>query len=90
MGTVAEFFRSLVKSTKIFAQKVGAFILLVFFVGMLAGGYIIQANFSPLWFLAFGLSIVVTWNDFGEGVTIFFLFLLFFIFMPEILPFIQI
>ncbi|MDP2666484.1 MAG: hypothetical protein Q8P05_03220 [Candidatus Diapherotrites archaeon] len=86
MGTVAEFFREIVKSTHVFFQKVGAFVLLVFVLGMLAGGYIIAASLSPLWFLAFAVTIVVMWNDFGEGVAIFALILILFLFVPELLP----
>ncbi len=89
LGSVAEFFRGIVKGTKIIVQKVGAFILLVFFLGMLAGGWIISAQLSPLWFLAFAISIVVIWNDFGEGIAIFFLLLILFLFAPQILPLVR-
>ncbi len=86
MGTVAEFFRGVVKGTKIFAQKVGSFLMLLFVLGLIAGAYIVHAGLSPLWFGAFGLVVVVLWNDFGEGIGILLLFLILFIFFPGILP----
>lgn len=86
MGTVAEFFRGLVKSTKILAQKVGAFIMIVFVLGLIAGIYIAQANLSILWVAAFSLVVVVLWNDFGEGIGILLLLLILFIFFPQIFP----
>ncbi len=90
MGSVAEFFRGIVKSTKILAQKVGAFIVIVFLLGMIFGGYLITGNFSKLWFVAIGLAVVVFWNDFGEGVGFLILtFILFFMF-PDLLPNIRI
>lgn len=90
MGSVADFFRSFLKSTKIIAQKVGAFVMLVFFLGILTGVYIAFAGLSLLWVAAFGLVIVVFWNDFGEGVGIFLLLLIVFFFMPYLLPQIRI
>ena len=86
LGSVAEFFREIVKGTKILVQKVGAFILFVFLLGMIAGAFIISAQLSLLWFVAFALAIVVTWNDFGEGVAITLLLVILLIFMPTILP----
>ncbi|MEK6970659.1 MAG: hypothetical protein AABW68_03100 [archaeon] len=90
MGTVAEFFRSLVKGTKILIQKVGAFIMLVFVLGLLAGIYIALANLSLLWVGAFATVVVVLWNDFGEGIGILLLLLILFIFVPQIFPVITI
>lgn len=86
MGTVAEFFRSIVKSTKILVQKVGAFIMLIFVLGLIAGAYIVAAQLSVLWFFAFALVVVVLWNDFGEGIAILALLLILFIFVPQIFP----
>lgn len=86
MGTVAEYFRGIVKQTKILAQKIGAFIFIVFLLGTLAGAYIIAADLSKLWFGLFGLSVVVLWNDFGEGVGIVLLLLIVFIFFPDLVP----
>lgn len=86
MGTVAEFFRSLVKSTKILVQKVGAFIMLIFVLGILAGVYIALGNLSALWIAAFALVVVILWNDFGEGITILVILLLLFLFYPQIFP----
>lgn len=86
MGTVAEFFRGIVKSTKILVQKVGAFIFLVFVLGTLAGAYIIAADLSKLWFVAFGLVVITLWNDFGEGIGILLLVLFLFLFFPDLLP----
>ncbi len=90
MGTVADFFKGFIKSTKIIAQKVGAFVMLVFFLGILTGVYIAFSGLSLLWVAAFGLVIVVFWNDFGEGVGIFLLLLIVFFFMPYLLPQIRI
>lgn len=89
MGTVADFFRGIVKSTKIIAQKVGAFVMLVFVLGLVAGVYIAFAGLSLLWVAAFALVVVVLWNDFGEGIGILLLLLIVFIFMPYLLPMIQ-
>ena len=86
MGTVADFFKGFIKSTKIIAQKVGAFVMLVFFLGILMGTYISFAGLSLLWVAAFGLVVVVFWNDFGEGVGILILLFLVFFFMPYLLP----
>jgi hypothetical protein len=86
MGTVAEFFRGFIKSTKIIAQKVGAFVMIVFVLGLIAGLYIAQANLSILWVGAFALVVVVLWNDFGEGIGILLLLLLLFLFYPQIFP----
>ena len=86
MGTVAEFFRGIVKSTKILVQRAGAFIMLVFVLGLIAGGYIIAAQLSILWFLAFGLVVIILWNDFGEGIAILALLLILFIFVPQVFP----
>ncbi len=86
MGTVADFFRGFVKSTKIIAQKVGAFVTLIFFLGILTGVYIAFSGLSLLWVAAFGLVVVVFWNDFGEGVGILLLLLLVFFFIPHLLP----
>ncbi|MBM3282490.1 MAG: hypothetical protein FJY86_04095 [Candidatus Diapherotrites archaeon] len=90
MGTVADFFKGFIKSTKIIAQKVGAFVMLVFFLGVLMGTYIAFAGLSLLWVAAFGLVVVVFWNDFGEGVGILLLLLIVFFFMPYLLPQIRI
>lgn len=89
MGSVADFFRGIVKSTKVLVQKVGAFIMLVFVLGLLAGIYIAFAGLSLLWVAAFAVVVIVLWNDFGEGITILVLLLLLFIFMPWILPVIR-
>ncbi len=89
MGTVSEFFRGIIKGTKIIVQKVGAFIMLIFVLGLLAGAYIVSAQLSPLWFAAFALVVVVLWNDFGEGMMVLLLLLLLFIFFPQIFPPIQ-
>ena len=86
MGSVADFFRGIIKSTKIFVQKVGAFLMLIFVLGLIAGAYIIHAGLSPLWFGAFGLVIIVLWNDFGEGIGILLLFLILFLFFQAVLP----
>lgn len=86
MGTVAEFFRGIVKSTKILVQKVGAFLFMIFLLGTLAGAYIIAADLSKLWFAAFGIVVVVLWNDFGEGIGILLLILFVFLFFPDVLP----
>lgn len=86
MGSVAEFFRGIVKSTKVLAQKVGAFIVMVFLLGMIFGGFLITGNFSKLWFVAFGLAIVIFWNDFGEGVGYLVLLFILFFFFPDLLP----
>ncbi|MFH0970102.1 MAG: hypothetical protein V1776_01430 [Candidatus Diapherotrites archaeon] len=86
MGSVSEYFRRIVKSTKVLVAKVGAFILLVFFLGMIAGGLIFAWDYSLLWYPAFFLSIVIMWNDFGEGVVIFLLLLLLFLFAPWVFP----
>lgn len=90
MGTVAEFFRGIVKSTKILVQRAGAFIMLVFVLGLIAGAYIVAAQLSILWFFAFGLVVIVLWNDFGEGIGVLLLLLILFIFFPQIFPPIQI
>lgn len=90
MGTVAEFFRGIVKSTKILVQKVGAFILLVFLLGMIAGAYIVSAQLSILWFGAFGVAVVALWNDFGEGVTLTAVLLILLIFVPDVFPMVRI
>ena len=89
MGTVADFFKGIVKSTKILAQKVGAFVMLVFVFGIITGVYIAFAGLSILWVAAFGLVVVVLWNDFGEGIGILLLLLIIFIFMPYLLPMIR-
>lgn len=89
MGSVAEFFRGIVKSTKILAQKIGAFIMLVFVLGLVGGVYIASAGLSLLWIAAFALVVVVLWNDFGEGIGILLLLLIVFIFMPLLLPMIR-
>lgn len=89
MGTVADFFKGFVKSTKILAQKVGAFVMLVFVLGIVTGVYIAFAGLSILWVAAFALVIVVLWNDFGEGIGILLLLLIVFIFMPYLLPMIR-
>lgn len=90
MGSVAEFFRGIVKSTKVLVQKVGAFIVIVFLLGMIFGASIIIGNYSKLWFGLIAAAVVVFWNDFGEGVGFLILvFLLFFMF-PEVLPQIRI
>ncbi|MEK6820793.1 MAG: hypothetical protein AABY11_00135 [archaeon] len=86
MGTVYDFFKSTVKSFKVIAAKTGAFVLLVFFLGMLLGGTILAWDLSLLWFVAFFLSIIITWNDFGEGMTIFFLLVLLFLMAPWVFP----
>jgi hypothetical protein len=86
MGNVAELFRGFVKGTGIFFQKVGAFLLGIFVLGLLAGGYIVAFGLSALWFLAFLLAIVVMWNDFGEGIAIILLLIVLFVFFPDIFP----
>ncbi len=86
MGSVAEFFRGIVKSTKVLAQKVGAFIAMIFLLGMIFGGFLIGGNFSKLWFVAFAAAIVVLWNDFGEGVGFVILLIILFFLFPDILP----
>ncbi|MEK6902837.1 MAG: hypothetical protein AABX02_04605 [archaeon] len=86
MGSVAEWFRGVVKGTKIFVQKVGAFIMLIFVLGLIAGAYIVAAQLSILWFFAFGLVVVVLWNDFGEGIGVLLLLLVLFLFFPQIFP----
>ena len=90
MGSVAEFFRGIVKSTKILAQKVGAFIVIVFLLGMIFGAYLITGNFSKLWFVAIAAAVLVFWNDFGEGVGFLILVFLAFFFFPDLLPNIRI
>jgi hypothetical protein len=89
MGSVADFFRGFIKSTKIIAQKVGAFVMLVFVLGIITGVYIAFAGLSLLWVAAFALVIVVLWNDFAEGIGILLLLLIVFIFMPYLLPMIR-
>ena len=89
MGSVADFFRGIVKGTKIIAQKVGAFILFVFLLGMLVGGFVIANQLSPLWFVAFGIAVLVTWNDFGEGVGITALLLILLFLRPDVFPMIN-
>ncbi len=90
MGSVAEFFRGIVKSTKIIAQKVGAFIVIIFLLGMIFGAYLIVGNFSKLWFFAIAAAVMVLWNDFGEGVGFLLLVFILFFFFPDLLPNIQI
>ena len=90
MGSVADFFRGIIKGTKIIVQKVGAFIMLIFVLGLIAGAYIVSAGLSPLWFAAFALVVIVLWNDFGEGIGILLLLLILFIFFPGIFPAISI
>ncbi len=89
MGSVAEFFRSIVKNTKVLVQKAGAFLMLIFLLGIITGIYIAFSNLSLLWVAAFGLVVVMLWNDFGEGVAMLVILILLFLFFPQIFPPIQ-
>ena len=76
MGKINDFFAGVKKAIPEIAKKIGAFLLAVFFIGMLFGYFI--AGKGPdawLWLLFVPISIIITWYKLDEGMLVFLLIL---------------
>ncbi len=80
---VASFFGSMAKAIPVLLLKAGAFLLLLFTLGLFAGYYIAWAGISPTIFLIPLIAMVVMWYKLDEGVFVLVLLTLLVVFFPE-------